>query len=262
MDDPRLEPYRNIRSRDPTKEGTRFIAEGRLLVERLLRSRHRCHSILMKTGYDEELVRLATSQPSPPQILVVEQTLLKQLVGYDFHRGVMACGEHPPLKRLDELPAAATGDSPLLVVCGVDNPENIGGLMRSAAAFGVSKMVLSDDVAHPFSRRALRVSMATAFQLDFYRLAQPAAEVTQLAERHGYRTLATTLADAAIPLHQFVRDQRPLAVLVGSEANGLPAAVLASCTDLLTIPMSPAVNSLNANVATAIFLYELTKLGG
>lgn len=261
-DDPRLAPYRDIRHRDPVDQGHRFIAEGKLVVERLLESSYFCESILVEPGHHQEIVDLAQQLQDPPQILQCPLGILRELVGYDFHRGILACGHHPPMRPLSDLPQPHVDDGPLVVIWGVNNPENIGGLMRTAAAFGVRRIAMTYDTAHPYSRRALRVSMAAALRFDFYHIDSVAASIQYLSSTLGYRTLATTLSESARPLANFHPDDRPVAVLVGSEAEGLPEKIVAAATDPITIPMRQQIDSLNANVATAIFLYEITKPRG
>lgn len=262
FEDPRLIPYRDIRHRDPVDHGRRFIAEGKLVVERLLQSRLGCESILVERGHHREIVAKACCGSRPPAILEADLATLRGIVGYDFHRGILACGIHDPFLPLAQLPRPAPGDRPLLVVCGVNNPENIGGLMRTAAAFGVQRMALTSDTAHPFSRRALRVSMGAAMEIEFYHFAPESTSVCWLHEELGYRTLATALSPAATELDKYSPDDRCEAVFVGNEAEGLSEEILRAVTDCVTIPMNPGVDSLNANVATAIFLYELTRNKG
>lgn len=291
-DDPRLAPYRNIRHRDPTEDANsaisagrtascddgnsgsvglfRFIAEGRLVVERLLSSKYRCESLVVEKDHHPDLVAAALAKEETTDILQLDVSVLRHLVGFDFHRGILACGQSPPLPTMRELgdewflrPTSA----PMLVVCGVNNPENIGGLMRTATAFGVSRMGISSDVASPFSRRALRVSMASALKLDIFRLNEETEGVKLLTDRYGYRTCATALGEGTKTLTDFcerlrqtpINNRKPLALIMGSEAAGLSKKTLEAASDLVTIPMQMGTDSLNVNVATAIFLYELTK---
>lgn len=258
VDDPRLIPYRDLRHRDPVSDSNCFIAEGKLVVERLLRSNRECRSLLVERGHHVELVELARNRNVPIEVLETDLATMRQIVGYDFHRGILACGIRPEMPDLCALKAEEVAKgSPWIVACGVNNPENIGGLMRTAAAFGVTKMAISHDVADPFSRRALRVSMAAALRIEFWRFGNTEAACKHLSEVLGFRTLATTLSPNSTPLASFVADDRPLAILVGSEGDGLPDSVASLADDRLIIPMAAGTDSLNVNVATAIFLYSL-----
>jgi tRNA G18 (ribose-2'-O)-methylase SpoU len=256
LEDARLAPFRDIRNRDPGDDGSRFIAEGRLVVERLLASDVVCDCILAQPDVHPDLIQQAERHVPEIDILLLERTLIRELVGYDFHRGVMAQGRRPQFRRFDGL--KSNGVQPtMIVVCGVDNPENIGGLMRTAAAFGVSRVAITSDSACPFSRRALRVSMAAAFRLEWFELRDPAVEIGELSGRLGYRTVATALGAGAQPIADLVIDNRPLALVVGSEGLGLSESICSACTDRAIIPMRLGIDSLNVNVATAIFLHEL-----
>lgn len=255
LDDPRLEPYRDLRHPAATPRGAWFIAEAQLVVERLVASDYACESVLVEVGRH---TRFLETLPRSLDVLVVEPDMLRRLVGFDFHRGILACGHRRPLQSAAALPPAAPGDAPLLVACGVTDAENMGSLIRSAAGMGVERMVITPDSADPLSRRVLRVSMGTALRMAIYTASEPAADLAALAQRQGYRTVATALTADAVPLEAFASDQRPLAIIVGNEADGLPRAILRSATDCVTIPMHSGVDSLNVAVAGAIVLYTLT----
>lgn len=256
LDDPRLEPYRDLRHPTATPRGEWFIAEGQLVVERLIASDYACESVLVEAGRH---ARLLESLPPSLDVLMIEPTDLRQLVGFDFHRGLLACGRRRPLSPAAALPPPAPGDAPLLFVCGVTDAENMGSLIRSAAAMGVERMVITPDAADPLSRRVLRVSMGAALRMAIHRSLDPAADLAELAQHQGYRTVATALAADAMPLEAFEHDERPLAIVVGNEASGLPPAILRQVTDCVTIPMQRGIDSLNVAVAGAIVLYALSQ---
>lgn len=259
LDDPRLQPYRDLRHRPTSQRGDWFIAEGRLVVERLMASDYACESVLIEDGRH---IRFVESLAPEIDVLLLDPATIQQLVGFDFHRGVLACGRRRSPQPITALPPPAPDDAPLLVACGVTDAENLGSLIRSAVALGVERLVITPDTTDPFSRRVLRVSMAAALGLDIYTSSQPDADLAALAQRHGYRTVATALTADALPLDAFVHDGRPLAVVVGNEASGLSPAVLCSVTDCVTIPMQGGIDSLNVGVAGAIVLYALTRQCG
>lgn len=253
LEDPRLQPYRDLHHRSSTARGRRFIAEGRLIVERLLASDYECESVLVEEGRHRPLVE---SLAPSIELLVASPEALRKLAGFDFHRGILACGIRPPLPSIEELPPPAQA-APLMIACGVSDAENLGSVIRSAAAFGVDSLVITSDTADPLSRRVLRVSMAAALRISVYTSADPVVDFKRLVDRDGYRIVATTLSPDAQPLGEFTRDQRPLAVLLGNEAQGLPESILRTATDRVTIPMHQGVDSLNVAVAAGITLYAL-----
>lgn len=256
LDDPRLRPYRDLRHVAASPRGDWFIAEGRLVVERLIASDYACESILVEAGRH---IRFIESLDPSLDVFVLDSPEMQQLVGFDFHRGVLACGRRRELQTTTALPAPAPGEAPLMVACGVTDAENLGSLIRSAVALGVERLVITPDTADPLSRRVLRVSMAAALRIAIYTSIQPADDLAELAQRHGYRTVATALTPEALPLEAFVHDDRPLAVILGNEASGLSPAVLRSATDRVMIPMRGGIDSLNVAVAGAIVLYALRE---
>ena len=148
-----------------------------------------------------------------------------------------------------------------LVVCpDVQDPTNLGSIIRTTAAFGCAALVLGERCADPFSRRVLRVSMGAALQLPIIESAALADDWPQLAAA-GFELVATVVGDAAAEsLASFCPGPRT-AILFGSEGHGLAAEHLALCRRRVTIPMQLGVDSLNVAVAAAVVLYELTRAG-
>ena len=146
-----------------------------------------------------------------------------------------------------------------LALIGVTELENLGSLIRSAAAFGVDHVLLGPGTADPLARRSLRVSMATALKMRYFRMSDPVTLLRSWREGHGVRTIATTLDASAISLSEIVPDDRPLLLMMGNEAKGLSAEILDAATDRVVIPMQLGTDSLNVAVAGAVFLYELSR---
>lgn len=259
--DPRLTPYRNLRG-TAGPQGC-FIAEGRMPVRRLIRSKHSVSSVLVPRGVEGEF---QCEVPDGTPIYSLPSPRLKELVGFDFHRGVIACGIRPKLPPSDQLrfdsddgTEKAAGLPLALSLIGVAELENVGSILRSAAAMGVRHVLMGPGTADPFARRVIRVSMANVFSLNLYTLTDPAAEIECLAARLNMRTVAATLSSDACHLEDFVPDDRPMMLMVGNEAVGLPAESVAAATEQVTIPMELGTDSLNVAVATAIFLYRMTR---
>lgn len=256
--DPRLAPYRDLPQRRLLRESGLFIAEGRLLVERLLASRFRCESILVDEQHADDIARLVGE--APVSLLVVSRRLLEETIGFKFHRGVLACGRRRPAPTLDSALTGAAADAtrPLtLVACAdVHDPENVGGMLRNAAAFGVDAVVVSRRSADPFSRRVLRVSMGASLKLPIVEPDNLAATLRELRNNWGVETVATVLDDSARPLPDFRRGPR-MALVFGSEGYGLPEEVVDLCDRRVTLPMRLGTDSLNVAVASGIFLYHV-----
>ena len=255
-EDDRLEPYRDLRwDRKPMHGVTHFIAEGRLCVQRLLESELQVNSVLVQRGKESEVQAWIRGE-TPVYSLPREQ--LKRLVGFDFHRGMMACGTRPDLSPLSELDLHHWNPSLSVAAIEVVERENLGGIMRSSTAFGIDTLIIGPGTADPFARKTIRVSMGTVFRLHLYRLDQPTNQLTKLRDSQ-VRTIATTLSKNAIELSRFSIGDQPCILLMGNEANGLSQEVIDSATDEVTIPMEMGTNSLNVSVATAIFLHDLVR---
>lgn len=257
LSDPRLAAYANVRQTNAMRHSGRFIAEGRLVVERLIASDYPVESVLVEAG---TLPSWLESLPASVPIFAVPKDQLSQLVGFHFHRGVMACGLRKPLLLADELEWDRVPFA--LAVLGVSEPENLGSMLRSAAAMGVQHVLVGPATIDPFSRRVLRVSMANALKLRFYDLPDPSATLRHWGASGRVRTLATTLHASAKPIESVVLAGQPVLLMMGNEAQGLSPDVLEAATDRVTIPMQLGADSLNVAVAAAIFLYELSYRRG
>lgn len=193
-EDRRLEPYRGLSGRPARGDGKRFIVEGRFLVERLLASTLTTESILTDAARVPTLPREIDEQTT---VFVLPSDTIDQLVGFDFHRGMLACGLRCPLPAIDEcVPAALT--SMLMVVCSqVSDPANLGGILRNCAAFGATVVLLGPGCADPFSRRALRVSMGAVFKLAIATSPSLAADLRRQTDLHNVTLVATVLDEDA-----------------------------------------------------------------
>jgi len=249
IDDPRLESYRNLKDTNRTRWAGLFIAEGEKLVRRLLASDYAIESILLSDRFEAQLAPLV---PPDARLWVVPDALVESLVGFNFHRGILACGRRKPEPPLEQL--APVGRRTTLIVCpNVQDPENLGGILRIAAAFGGDGVIVGTAAADPFSRRVLRVSMGAALRVPVRQSPDIAADLRELAGPLGMQLAATVLDPTAEPLAQATRPDR-FALLLGSEGHGLPPEIVALCQRKITIPMRAGTDSLNVAVAAGILL--------
>jgi tRNA G18 (ribose-2'-O)-methylase SpoU len=254
-DDPRLDPYRRVGDPRWIGEQGLFVAEGRLVVARLLALDHfRLRSILVnRAAYDAMRPVLSSAETS---VLVCADPTLESITGFNFHRGCLALVYRPP-----ELDVTAFQDARrLLGVESVGNPDNIGGLFRTAAAFGTDGIVLNATSGDPLYRKALRTSMGAALRIPYARAGAWHATLSHLRER-GFRIVALTPGEGAKDLAEFARmvgkDDR-LIVLVGAEGAGLEANTISLADVTVRIPIDSAVDSLNVVVAAGIALHALS----
>jgi tRNA G18 (ribose-2'-O)-methylase SpoU len=257
LDDPRLEPYRNLKATNLTRWSKQFIAEGSLVVARLVSSRFQVQSVLLSRKLAAQLPR---GIPPACPVYLLEHQLAEQLVGYTFHTGVLACGlrqASPPIETL--LPADV--HFAMVAVCpNVNDPENIGAIIRLCAGFGVRGLILGPGCADPFSRRVLRVSMGTAFTLPIVESDDLRRDLLRLRDELNFELCATVLDEDAEPLEATVAASR-MGILFGNEKHGLDSRWIELCSRRLTIPMAGGADSLNVAVAAGICFYHLRQAG-
>jgi tRNA G18 (ribose-2'-O)-methylase SpoU len=255
IDDPQLAPYRDLNQRNLTRQSGLFIAEGEKVVERLIDSDFEVASTLAEPTFAGKIEhRLAGDVP----IYVAARSLLQQTIGFHFHRGIVACGRRRPALPLEHVIQKLTHPRPTIVVCpDVQDPTNLGSIIRSAAAFGCTAVLLGSKCADPFSRRVLRVSMGAALQLPIIESPSLEADLRRLAPVQ-FELIAAVTDVSAEPLATAARRER-LALILGSEGHGLSAEWLALAHRRITIPMQLGIDSLNVAVAAAVLLYHFTR---
>jgi tRNA G18 (ribose-2'-O)-methylase SpoU len=255
LHDPRVAAYRDLRDR--TLRGERmFVAEGRLLVTRLLESRFATESLLLAESYaDEFLPRVPPGVP----IYVAREELLRAIIGFPLHQGVLAAGCRRPEMPLQAL-LGPPADRPLaIIVCPqITKPENMGLIFRVAAGLGADGIVLGPQCCDPFSRRCLRVSIGAVLSAPYRKSTDLAADLAALHDRWGVEFLAAVLDERAVPLAE-VRWPRRAGLMLGNEFDGLSGRWLEFCTQRATIPMARQTDSLNLGVAAGIFVYEMMR---
>ncbi|BCP55316.1 hypothetical protein K32_39330 [Kaistia sp. 32K] len=188
-------------------------------------------------------------------VYVANQAVLDGIVGFHIHRGILALGHRAPPPSADQLLAGIDGRALVVVLMGISNHDNLGGIFRNAAAFGARAVLLDADCCDPFYRKAIRVSVGNTLTLPHARLDR-AEDVVALLARHGFHAVSLS-PQGAIRLAEVKRPAR-VAALFGTEGPGLDAAVLAR-TLTVRIPMAPGVDSLNVATTSGIVLHQLTQ---
>ena len=252
LDEPRIAEYRYVANPAAMERAGLFVAEGRFVVARLLSlNRFRVRSLLLTPPAAQSLAVAAIPADAP--VFVIDQQMMNAIVGFNIHRGCLALAERPSIAALEtvSLPAGARA----LVLEGVNNPDNVGGLFRSAAAFGADVVLLGPACGDPLYRKAIRTSMAATLRLPFFTAAAWPAALETL-RRHGIRLVGLTTASDARALDTLPRNTGPLALLVGNEGTGLSEAALTACDERVRIPMTGGVDSLNATVAASIAMHH------
>jgi tRNA G18 (ribose-2'-O)-methylase SpoU len=259
-DDPRINEYRHVG--DPAWLVARrlFVAEGRLVVRRLLEGRRfPVHSILLTPA---ALGSLDDVIGGDVPVFVAAQDVLNDITGFKFHRGCLAMAHRLPADSSATVRAPFVNARLLLALEGVGNPDNVGGLFRVAAAFGVEGLLLDPASGDPLYRKAVRTSMGAVLELPFERLA-PWPEALDRFRDGGFKILALTPQPNATAIGEFEpMPSSGLIVMVGAEGDGLTEAALVRADALVRIPTTAAVDSLNVTVAAGVALAQLSRMIG
>ncbi len=254
LDDPRIATYARVGDPAWLREHGLFVAESRLVVRRLFESRRfEVDSLLVTPA---ALAALQDILPAGVPAYVAEQPLLNSITGFNFHRGCLALARRPAPADVVS-PFRGAHPARLVALEGIGNPDNIGGIFRAAAAFGVDAVLLDPASGDPLYRKAIRTSMGTALQIPFARL-EPWPEGLDSLKRDGFRVIALTPRADARQLDDVVHDISPRWVLLaGAEGPGLSEAALAVADIHVRIPIAETVDSLNVTVAVGIALSRL-----
>lgn len=255
LNDPRVRPYLDLRRQRHADLAGLFVVEGRLMVERLLASDFRIHSLLVDPQYAEEF---AERYPDV-DLFVPESGKAADLIGFNFHRGVLACGYRKEASAWECALPPRERASVVVLLPMTQDPENVGGIVRSTAALGGDAVFLGRQSADPFSRRSLRVSMGTGLKLPVYQHDDALETAKRLRDRHGYSLVGAALDPRAIELGDYAKRAARIALCLGNEATGLDGDWLETCDTLLRLDMERQTDSLNVSVAAGVFLYALQR---
>ena len=256
LDDERLAAYRNVPDPDLLARGGLFIAEGRLVVRRLIESRRfRVQSVMVTDAALVPLRGLLDPHDTLP-VYVVRQSVMNGITGFNMHRGCLALGERPSPCSWREM---VKGARRVIALERIGNADNVGSVFRSASAFGVDAVLLERNCIDPLYRKAIRTSMGAALTMR-HAEAEPWPDVLRELARDGWVVVAMTPSPSAPLLHTVASEiaDRPVVVVVGNEGEGLTTAALDACTHQARIPMTNNVDSLNVATAAAIAMYALT----
>lgn len=265
-EDPRLVDYLGLtdvarRSRVEPRRGL-FIAEGEVVLRRVLEVGLTLRSVLVSAPRREQVAALLAAHPAAPRtvIYVGSAPVLAAVTGFTVHRGVLAAVDRPAPA---SVAAVAASGPRLLVLEGLNNPTNVGAVFRSAAALGIDGVLLDPTCYDPLYRRAVRVSMGAVLGVPWARCADWPADLARLGEA-GTTLVALTPRRSAPDLETVLAAApAPLAMLLGAEGPGLSAAALATVSGAggraARIPQLAGVDSLNAAAAAAIACYVLGR---
>lgn len=261
--DPRLADYRNLtdtalrRVQEPA--GGLYIAESAKVIERAINAGHEPRSVLVQQRWVEGIAELI-GQENDTRVLVVTDDVAEAVTGYAVHRGALAAMHRPQMPHLADLlsdasESAHAGRSRIAILENLTDHANVGGAFRNAAALGIDAVLVTPSCADPLYRRSVRVSMGTVFQVPWTRLESWPADIEVLKDA-GYVVAGMTLGEGAITLDELVaEDHEKLALVFGTEGDGIVPATDRLLARRVTIPMMGGVDSLNVAAASAVAFY-------
>ena len=243
---PELNIYHQFRDNAFTPDNS-FVADSPKVVNLLLETEIKIRSILATQEYYETYEHLIKDKDIP-QLFVASKALMQDIVGHKIHHNVMMHGTRPEETALNDL------DDNIIMLDEISSTQNIGSIARSAAAIGINSYLLPTHGPHPYSRRALRVSMGHISMLNTH-LYEDIQETIVTLKENGYRIYAAEVSEDSTPLASLkVVDKWVL--LMGHEGSGLSNEVLALCDEVVTIEMMEGVKSFNVGVAASIMMYQ------
>lgn len=236
-----------------------FIAESPKVIERALDAGCIPVSLLLErkhiTGQAQHIVARCKDIP----VYTADFDVLTQLTGFNLTRGALCAMRRPPLPTVEEV---CSGARRITILENVVNPTNVGAIFRSAAALNMDAVLLTPACSNPLYRRAIRVSMGTVFQIPWTFLGTNDTKWPESAmdilKRMGFRTAAMALSDHAVNIDdpQLMSEEK-LAIILGTEGDGLASSTIADCDYTVCIPMSHGVDSLNVAAASAVAFWQL-----
>lgn len=234
-----------------------FIAESPKVIHRALDGGYEPVSLLMErkdiTGAAREVIARCPGVP----VYTADEELLCNLTGYHLTRGVLCAMRRPGLPAVEDICAGAAR---IVVLENVQNPTNVGAIFRSAAALGMDAVLLTPGCSDPLYRRSARVSMGTVFQIPWTFTGDWPGEGMEQLSRLGFRTAAMALSDDSVSIDdRRLMAEEKLAVILGSEGDGLTETTIAQCDYTVKIPMYHGVDSLNVAAASAVAFWQLRK---
>lgn len=260
---PELDPYarlteRQLLNRDKPEKGL-FIAESPKVIERALDAGCVPVSLLLERKHIAGEARSIIERCGDIPVYTADFDVLTQLTGFNLTRGALCLMRRP---KLSEASSIYRDAHRIAILENVMNPTNIGAIFRSAAALNMDAVLLTPACSDPLYRRAIRVSMGCVFQIPWTFLGQEESEWPQPAIQNlkasGYKTAALALSDHSVSIdHPELMAEERLAIILGTEGDGLAASTIADCDYTVKIPMSHGVDSLNVAAASAVAFWQL-----
>ncbi len=261
QDDPRLAAYRSLKGKSLEKDGI-FVAEGEKVVKCMLDSACAIASSLISVDtvsrYKSLLAMMAKRGAT---IYVADNRLIEEIIGFRFHKGIMAVGYCP--KKLTVSASIKKNRRPLLLAAlnAVNDPQNVGLIARNASAFGADALIVDHATYDPYYRKAVRVSMGAIFRLPVYYEDDLKSSLIKLKKEYGTRIIVAAPGRVSSDIGK-VDLSGNICFVFGNEDKGVSGAILGIADARVRIPISKAIDSLNVASASAVCLYEASRRRG
>lgn len=262
---PELDPYarltqNQLRNRLEPEKGI-FIAESPKVIDRVLDAGYKPVSLLMERKQITGPAAGILSRCGDAPVYTADREMLAELTGFELTRGVLCAFRRPAPRPVEELCKNARR---VAVLEGIVDSTNVGAIFRSAAALNMDAVLINPSCCDPLCRRAVRVSMGTVFQVPWGQLGETPADWPEkgmdILHSLGFKTAAMALSDRSVSIDDEQLAKEPkLAIVLGTEGDGLAADTIASCDYTVKIPMSHGVDSLNVAAASAVAFWQLGK---
>lgn len=254
FNDERINLYKSLRFTpvSHTKNNI-FIAEGKKVSLKLLKSNIELLSVFAISEFYKEYSDLISNKDvSDDNLFYAEKKIMEQIVGFKLHSGVMAIGRQPDYIPIEEL------DNKIVILNAVRDAENVGSIVRNAAAFNVNSIIYDEQSSSPYLRRAVRVSVGNVFNLKINKTANLEKTINNL-KKLGYQIVCAEICNGAIDIAK-INFKEKVAIIFGNEGDGVEEKYLRMCDSICFIPISEKVDSLNVAASSAVFLYNLSKV--
>jgi tRNA G18 (ribose-2'-O)-methylase SpoU len=256
VDDPGAQEYACVRDPELVRSRGLFVAEGRLVVQRVLRDpRYVVRSLLLSESAHRALAAALHTLPGDVPIYIAPVGEFARITGFNVHRGCLALVERPSRVPVEDLLAGART---VVVLEAIANPDNMGGVFRNVLTLGGDAVLLGPACTDPFYRKTIRTSMGASLAVPFSSLNDWPSDLQGLRS-HGFTIIALTPHESAMTIDDFLAGGRPerTAILVGTEGSGLSEAAQLAAACAVRIPMRSGVDSLNLVVAVGVVLHRL-----
>ncbi len=232
-----------------------FIAESPKVIERALSAGYEPMSVLIEDKHIETAGREVLKKCGNIPVYTASFELLKELTGFELTRGMLCAMRRKPLKSIEEI---CREKKKIAIMENVMNPTNVGAIFRSAAALGIEAVLLTEDCSNPLYRRAIRVSMGNVFNVPWTFISS--SDYVSKLKGMDYLTVAMALKENSIAIdNPLLKTQEKLAIILGSEGEGLRKETIKNCDYTVIIPMTEGIDSLNVAAASAVAFWELTR---